>query len=73
MTDQNLEVCWLRLEQLRQKQEAKHQYWSDVKTGVASALLSVAVSQSWEGIIPHLKEGIKGNLMIYFFEFFPSK
>ena len=50
----------------------KQQYWSDVKTGVASAFLSVTrlFLRAGQTIIPHLKEGIQGYLLIIFFEFF---
>ena len=54
------------LEQIRQIQKAKLQYWSDVKTGVASGFLSVTWQSllSGQAIIPHLKEGIQGYLLI---------
>ena len=60
MTDQNLEVCWLRLEQLRQKQEVKQQYWNDVKIGVASAFLSVTwlFIRAAQAIIPFVSRSM---------------
>ena len=44
-------------------------HWSDVKTGVASAFLSVTwlFIRAGQAIKTHLKEGIQGYLLIKFF------
>ena len=47
------------------KTVAKQQYWSDVKTGDASAFLSVTWLFLRAGqAVPHLREGSQGYLLI---------